>query len=264
MGPVILLVGLAVAGVFFALLERWRPAVEGQRRSGVGTDVAYWFVTPLLIKPVTRLAIVVALVCAAAAAGAPLTREGLSTFLAPRGPVQTLPSWAQILLFLLLADLLGYLAHRLLHSRYLWPVHAIHHSSTDVDWLSAVRMHPLNDVVTRVIQATPLVLFGFDASFLVGYVPALIFVSLLQHANVSWDFGPLRYLVVSPAFHRWHHAEAALGRERNFSGLFPVWDLLFGTLHLPSKPGPDRFGVSDADIPDRFFGQLLYPLRRRS
>ena len=73
-------------------------------------------------------------------------------------------------------------------------------------------------------------------------------------------FGPLRFVVASPAFHRWHHALDDDGIGRNFAAIFPFIDLAFGTFHLPeSEPG--RFGAPGADVPDDFAGQLAWPLR---
>ncbi len=40
--------------------------------------------------------------------------------------------------------------------------------------------------------------------------------SCLVHANLNWTFGPLRHVLVSPVFHRWHHDEKTY--DRNFAG----------------------------------------------
>jgi sterol desaturase/sphingolipid hydroxylase (fatty acid hydroxylase superfamily) len=83
------------------------------------------------------------------------------------------------------------------------------------------------------------------------------------HANVRWDFGPLRYVIATPAFHRWHHSTEADALNKNFSGLFPVTDWLFGTLYMPKGVQPTRFGVNDLAVPKGFFGQLAFPLQRK-
>ena len=263
MTPLDIALGLLACGVLFAVLERLSPAVPGQPRSRRGwrTDVCWWFVTPLVTKPLTSLALVVGLIGAALLAGVPLETSSLQSFFAPRAPVAEWPAWLQLVSFLLLADLLGYLAHRLLHARTLWPVHAVHHSSRDVDWLSSVRAHPLNDLFSRTVQALPLVLFGFDPSLLVAWVPLLVFYGVFVHANLAWDFGPLRWVIVTPAFHRWHHAEST-NEGCNFAGMFPVWDLLFGTFHLPVGEMPPAYGIRGDDTPGSLRGQLAYPFRR--
>ena len=63
---------------------------------------------------------------------------------------------------LLIGDFIGYWTHRLFHGRVLWRFHAVHHRSTQVDWLSAVRLHPVNDAGAKVAQSLPLLFMGFD------------------------------------------------------------------------------------------------------
>ena len=94
------------------------------------------------------------------------------------------------------------------------------------------------------------------------YVPFLGLYGILLHANVTWTFGPLRYVIASPAFHRWHHTSEEAGLDKNFAGLLPIWDLLFRTFYLPGQV-PRVFGVRDA-IPDGFVGQMTWPFRRDS
>lgn len=68
------------------------------------------------------------------------------------GAVQQQPMWLLVIEVLLVGGLIRYATHRLLHGRRLWKFHAVHHSSTQVDWLSSVRMDPVNDALTRVAQ----------------------------------------------------------------------------------------------------------------
>ena len=261
------LVGLVILAVVFGILERFAPAIAGQprMRAGVWVDVGWWFVTPLVTKWISRIAIVLVLVAAAALAGVPITRPSLEAFLAPRPALAQLPWLVQLAAFLLLADLLAYGTHRFLHaSKRLWPIHAVHHSSTQVDWLSSVRVHPLNDVVTRLAQAVPIVLVGFDPTLVAAYVPIFLFYGILVHANLPWTFGPLRHVLASPCFHRWHHAAEEDGLNRNFAGMFPFIDLAFGTFHMPPGRQPEHFGIPDGDVPTTLWGQVAHPFRRRA
>ena len=260
-----LVVGLVVLAIVFGILERLVPAVPGQPRwrRDSATDVAYWFFTPLVTKTLTALAIGLALVAVAALHGVTLERTHLEEFLRPRGIVASQPGWLQAIELLLLADLIAYWMHRLLHRPLLWPFHAVHHSSTQVDWLSAVRVHPVNDALVRVAQGVPIVLLGFDPRALAAVVPILLFYGIFVHANLSWSFGPLRFAIASPAFHRWHHAAEQDGLQRNFAGLFPIFDVVFGTFHMPRGHEPRVFGIPDGDVPLGIWRQLWYPLARR-
>ena len=256
--------GLLILSAAFWLLERWRPSISNQRRERIQTrtDVAYWFFTPLVTRFVTRVSLAVVFALLAVSQG--LTFEQLRSVATTRQTwASSLPAWVQIPLILLLADLLAYWSHRLFHGRWLWPFHAVHHSSRSVDWLSSVRLHPVNDAVSRIVQVLPLYWMGFNGAVLAAFVPFLTLYALLLHANVSWTYGPLRYVVASPAFHRWHHTSEEEGLDKNFSGLFPFIDLAFGTFYVPAGRQPQRFGVRHDDVPDGLLGQLAYPFRSR-
>jgi len=268
-GPTLgsLVFGFVALTIVFWPLERLRPAIPEQPRwrRGTLTDLGYWFFTPLVTRVVTRAALIVAVVALAAAAGVPLRKPEVQAFLVGNGSaVQRQPLWLQVVEVLVLGDLIGYWTHRLFHGRELWPFHAVHHSSTDVDWLSSVRLHPVNDVVSRLLQAIPLLLLGFPPGLMAGYLPFLTFYALLIHANVSWDFGPLRHVVASPAFHRWHHTSQAEGLDKNFAGLFPWIDRLYGTYYMPEGRQARRFGILGGDVPDGLLAQLAYPFRSRA
>ena len=84
-----------------------------------------------------------------------------------------------------------------------------------------------------------------------------------MHANVPWTFGPLRYAIASPAFHRWHHATEEEGLSRNFAGLFPFFDLVFGTFHMPRGAARGASAFRTATSPRGIWRQLRYPLERR-
>jgi sterol desaturase/sphingolipid hydroxylase (fatty acid hydroxylase superfamily) len=269
MGPTVggVVAGLLLAAAVLGPLERLRPALKGQRvlRRGFRTDLGYWFFTPLVTRALTRAAVVAAVVLLALRAGVPLDREHLRAFAEGSGrAIQAQPLWLQALEVLLLGDLVGYGMHRLFHRGRLWRFHAIHHSSRDVDWLSSVRLHPVNDVLTKLAQVVPFVLLGFAPAVLAGYAPFLTFHALLLHANLPWTFGPLRYVVSSPAFHRWHHTTEAEGLDKNFAGLFPFIDVVFGTFHMPQGRRPERFGILDDDVPPGLLRQLAYPFRAPS
>ncbi len=260
-----LLIGFAILAAVLWPLERLWPALAGQPlwRRGSLTDLTYWFFTPLVTRAITRAAVIASVLALALAAGVPLDREHVQAFVAHPGPVVGgQPPWLQAIEILLLGDLIGYWSHRLFHGRTLWPFHAVHHSSTQVDWLSAVRLHPVNDVLSRLIQVVPILLSGFSPALVAGYVPFLTFHAILLHANVPWTFGPLRYVISSPAFHRWHHTTEAEGQDKNFAGLFPLVDLLFGTFYMPPGRQPRDFGVTGDPVPDGLWAQLCYPFHR--
>ncbi len=261
------LLGLSIAFLILTLLfwavEFVWPSIRAQRkfRRGFGVDVIYWFFTPLVTKAIGQFAVLLALVPLFLLLGWNLEKE---TVAAGFGPLIELPVWLQAVLIVVVGDFIGYWSHRWFHSRPLWKYHAVHHSSKELDWLSAVRLHPVNEAGSRVLQAIPFVLLGFSPAAIAAYVPFLTFYAILIHANVSWDFGPLRYVLATPIFHRWHHTKEDEAIDTNFAGLLPVWDILFGTFYMPAGKIPTEFGVHDDSVPENFLGQLAYPFRKGS
>jgi sterol desaturase/sphingolipid hydroxylase (fatty acid hydroxylase superfamily) len=258
-------VALLTACAVFAVLEgRW-PALRGRsfwHRRGQLTDVAYWFLGPFVVQPLVKGAAIAAVVPIALALGAPLRGDALKAWVDGRRTfVSAQPVWLQAVEIILLADFVGYWTHRLFHGHRLWRFHAVHHAARELDWLSAVRVHPVNEALNRVAHVVPLFLLGFRGDVLAGVTPFFTLYALTLHANLPWTYGPLRYVLASPTFHRWHHSSEERGLDKNFAALFPVWDLIFGTFHMPAGEQPAAFGVRDP-VPETLPGQLAWPFRR--
>lgn len=255
------LIGLGVlAGLFWVLQRRW-PAMRQPplRTRALVTDLAYWIVTPQVTRSVTKIVVLlVAAVWAVMVTGGAEPGELVTAF-SSRSPIGAQPIWLQAVEVMLLAEFLGYWLHRAFHMGGWWRFHAIHHSPTRLSWLSALRLHPVNDLLGGLLRVMPLFLLGFRLDVLAGYLPGTAIYGLLLHANVRWDFGWLRHVIATPAFHRWHHAADAEGRDKNFAGLLPVFDLIFGTFYMPGR-APQRCGVDDP-VPEGVLGQMLYPWR---
>ncbi len=263
---VMLLAVFLALGLIFGLLERRWPSVRGQRvfRRGYKTDVGRWLWTPLVNQTVAFAAVVIAVVIMARFAGVPIDREHLRAWASRDTFLSVQPGWLQAIEALLWFDLVGYWSHRAFHEvEALWRYHAVHHSSTEVDWLSSVRVHPVNEIGQRVAQAVPLVLVGYNAGVLAAYIPLMTFYAIMLHANVDWDFGRLRYVFASQIYHRWHHTSEQEGLDRNYAGMFPWLDALFGTMYLPRDRRPMVFGVTGEALPDNLLKQLAYPFRRK-
>lgn len=256
---VIVMVVLALG--FGALERRWPSVRRSHRRRGLLTDLLYAATAPVVSQVTSIVAFVVVVIGLALVVGAPLGIDGFLALADRQTWFSEQALGLQIVLVLATGDLVGYWVHRAFHRGAMWRFHAVHHSAKDLDWLASVRVHPVNDVVQRALQAIPLLVLGFDPRVVGVYVPVIALYALLLHANVRWTFGPLRYLIASPAFHRWHHTSEEVGLDKNFAGLFPIWDLVFGTYYLPRDRAPREFGVRD-DIPDGFLGQMIWPFRR--
>ena len=263
------LIGLLVLAAIFFVIERivgrGRNRAQPVFRSGWLTDVVYWFTTILFTKPFVRLMLILPLSVLILANVTSLDVVKLGTY-AGYGPLSRQPIWLQAIQIYLLVDFTAYWTHRLFHRGRWWPFHAVHHSSEDLDWLGSLRVHPVNDLVNKIAQVTPVLLLGYNPLVTLSTAPVLTFYAIFLHANVNWDFGPLRSVIATPVFHRWHHSKDRAAWDKNFAGLFPLWDLLFGTYYMPKDRYPENFGICEP-MPKSYLGQLWEPfawLLRRS
>jgi sterol desaturase/sphingolipid hydroxylase (fatty acid hydroxylase superfamily) len=176
-----------------------------------------------------------------------------------------LPLVMQVPALLLVADFTQYWVHRGLHaSRWLWPFHAIHHSIEQMDWLAGSRLHLVDVIVTRGLTYVPIFVLGFSERALMVYVFIVAVQATFIHANVKWALKPLQRIVVTPAFHHWHHSAEPQSIDKNFAVHTPAWDLLFGTYYLPGR-WPEAYGLAhQRDVPARWTSQFVYPLRKPS
>lgn len=163
------------------------------------------------------------------------------------------------LVALITYDLANYTMHRWSHAnRWLWPMHAVHHSDTDLHFLSANRAHILEWVV--IIPAAALVAYFCGLS-----VTDVALLGILRevhqyyvHSKLDWSHGSLRYVIASPRFHRWHHVDREEAHNKNFALFFPFIDLAFGTYHVPGPAKDLPTGFSDN--PGENAGKLIaYP-----
>jgi sterol desaturase/sphingolipid hydroxylase (fatty acid hydroxylase superfamily) len=156
-----------------------------------------------------------------------------------------------------MGDFFSYWRHRLEHTRLLWPAHAIHHSDTDLTWLTINRFHPINRVVTCTVDIALLALLGFPGWALVLNEIVRHYYGEFIHADLPWTYGPLGRVFVSPVMHRWHHARDVVGAGSNFATVFSVFDQAFRTYHVPGLCTVP-LGVTD-DIAPGLMGQLRFP-----
>jgi sterol desaturase/sphingolipid hydroxylase (fatty acid hydroxylase superfamily) len=168
----------------------------------------------------------------------------------------------QLLLCILVADLAQYWTHRAYHEvPFLWRFHAVHHSVKTMDWLAGSRQHMLELIFTRVCVLAPLYILGFSEGVMNAYIIVVGFQAVFNHANVHLPWGPLKYLVVTPDFHHWHHASDDEAIDKNYAAHYAFLDYLFGTAVKSTKKFPEKYGVVGDYMPDGFVRQQLFPFR---
>jgi sterol desaturase/sphingolipid hydroxylase (fatty acid hydroxylase superfamily) len=253
-------VTIALGSVFAVLSFFWacNPGRPWWRKRQLITDICYWIVIPLLARYL-RIGL---LVTGAALLFGITSAEGLVAFYDNgHGPLAQLPLALQAVAFLVGSDVMNYWIHRAFHGPAMWRYHAVHHSSEDLDWLSAARFHPVNIFLGSVATDVVLLLAGISPNVLVFLGPFTIAHSAFVHANLNWTLGPFRYVLAGPVFHRWHHTSTQEGGERNYASTFPILDILFGTFYMPEKKLPAAYGVADRSFPPSFAEQMMYPFR---
>ena len=253
-------VTIAFGVVFAALSFVWacNPGRPWWRKRELATDICYWIFIPL----VARYLRIGLLVIGAALLFGITSAEGLIAFYDNgHGPLAQLPLALQALLFLAGADVMNYWIHRAFHGSPMWKYHAVHHSSEDLDWVSAARFHPVNIFLGSVATDVVLLLAGISPNVMVFLGPFTIAHSAFVHANLKWTLGPFRYVLAGPVFHRWHHTAAEEGGEKNFASTFPILDVLFGTFYMPENKLPAAYGIADRSFPPSFGQQMIYPFR---
>jgi len=139
-------------------------------------------------------------------------------------------TWWSFILVLLLYDFCFYWAHRMLHVvNIFWGAHVVHHSSEEYNLSVALRQSWFESVLAFFIFL-PIPLLGFDP---LVFLPAAGLDSLYQfwiHTQTVNKM-PAWYEKIfnTPSHHRVHHARNPKYIDRNYAGIFIVWDKLFGS-----------------------------------
>jgi sterol desaturase/sphingolipid hydroxylase (fatty acid hydroxylase superfamily) len=181
-----------------------------------------------------------------------------------RAEVGTWPIWLRAFAAFVVADLGFYWGHRWAHEiPLLWRFHAVHHDPRHVYFLVSARAHPIDNAFIRMCGLIPIYILGLGAPQSVqGTMIATLLMLLVTfwgffiHANVRWRFGPLEWLIATPAFHLWHHTLSG-PHDRNFASMLPCWDWLFGTSYLPNEL-PNDYGINDP-LPPSVLAQMVHP-----
>jgi sterol desaturase/sphingolipid hydroxylase (fatty acid hydroxylase superfamily) len=130
-------------------------------------------------------------------------------------------------------DLSNWVFHHLEHRvRLLWRLHAVHHSDPDYDFSTALRFHPLEALLTVVVESLVIVLMGAPAIAVLCYKVVQVFMAAFAHGNLKLAAQAdrqLRKVLVTPDLHRIHHSASPRETNSNYGGITPWWDRVFGT-----------------------------------
>ncbi len=228
-------------------LEKWRPVEPQPDHVARRVDVMYTALNRLGLIPLAMFLLLL-----------PLT-EGIDGWLRMHDVIppkleDVLPSLyssplLSFILYLVVLDFAGYWVHRWQHRfNVWWALHSLHHSQRQMNFWSDDRNHLLDNLIVDAVFALVALMIGVPPAQFVTLVVASRVAQSVSHANLRISYGRIgEYLLVSPRFHRMHHA-IGLGHEGgkfgcNFAVLFPVWDIIFRTANF--SPVFPETGVRD-------------------
>lgn len=162
-----------------------------------------------------------------------------------------------------LGDFVGYWRHRIEHTSLFWPAHTVHHSDTEMSWITVFRFHPINKLTTVVIDYSFLLILGLPVYAIVANFAVRHYYGAFIHADLPWSYGPFRYVFVSPVMHRWHHSTNPDAFNTNFASIFSFFDYVFGTYRVPRTFG-GTLGIAGQTSVIKLISQLTYPLKPSS
>lgn len=146
-----------------------------------------------------------------------------------------------------LVDFTYYWVHRLSHkSSFFWSMHSVHHSSREFNFSTALRLSWIYPYINWLFYF-PLVIFGVPLEFILISHVANLWFQFFIHTQIIDKLGILDHLFNTPSNHRVHHSSEGKYIDKNFGGVFMIWDKLFGT-HTPETERVQKYGITGEQI----------------
>jgi sterol desaturase/sphingolipid hydroxylase (fatty acid hydroxylase superfamily) len=152
--------------------------------------------------------------------------------------------WAWVICFML-DDLAYYWFHRFAHRvRWMWASHVNHHSSQHYNLSTALRQTWTGTIALGFIFRLPLVLVGFHPVMIFFCGGLNLIYQFWFHTEAIRRFPRwIEAVMNTPSHHRVHHATNPRYLDRNYAGVFIVWDRLFGTFEPETDDEPIHYGI---------------------
>lgn len=168
--------------------------------------------------------------------------------------------WVGVVLCLLVTDFIWYWYHRLGHEvRFLWAVHSLHHQSENYNISVGFRISIFQYIV-RTCFWIALPVLGFSADVIVLVLVGHALYQLLLHTQVVPKLGFIEKILVTPSTHRVHHGVNDRYLDKNYGGMFVIWDQLFGTYEPETEEV--KYGITDQTGNMTIMGAHMYGFRQ--
>lgn len=154
------------------------------------------------------------------------------------------PALLEFGLAVMLLDLGMYVQHLMFHQLPgLWQCHRVHHSDLDMDVSTALRIHPLEILISLGFKVLWVLVLGAPLWAVIAYELILSLSPLLYHANIHlpqrwerfWGF-----LIMTPRLHQVHHSSVRSEANSNYGVMTTLWDRLFGTFVSEASQDPEE------------------------
>ena len=221
---------IALVGIGFLVLTavEWIWDLSTRQRGWVEslTNAAIAVIGELVERSAFGLIIIIGLIVV----------EPLAVLDIPMTPV----TW---LLAILAADLTYYWEHRIEHRvRFFWAYHSVHHSSPEFNLTTAFRLAWIEGAIVWIFFV-PMVVVGFDPIQTLIAVLVVVTYQTWIHTRKIGKLGVLDRILNTASTHRVHHGMNARYLDKNFGGIFIMWDRLFGTYEAEEEPV--MFGITE-------------------
>ncbi len=239
------------------LIERLMPAKRNQKILSVGfAQDTIWFILDICFQATIILAL--------STYWKAIYRESFD-FLTIKA-IEEFPFWLRMTIGILVADFAGYLHHYWRHKIWwMWPFHAIHHSQKELNLFTDVRYHIFEYAVTAITNVFFISMFTMNPYAVVYYSLFHKWWTKLCHANIKHNFGPIKYILITPQSHRIHHSAEIRHRDMNFGILLSIWDYLFRTQYRKYDEYPDT-GIDDHTFPleqnNKWWNLIWMPIKQ--
>ncbi len=161
-------------------------------------------------------------------------------------PLMDASHWFTWVLAAVVYDLCYYWLHRMGHERtILWAAHVAHHQSEDYNLTTALRQTSTGFLLGWIFYI-PMYLLGIPAEVVVTVGAINLIYQFWVHTEHVPKLGWFEWVFVTPSNHRVHHAQNDIYLDRNYGGMFILWDRLFGTFQEELDSEPPVYGIRGA------------------
>lgn len=173
--------------------------------------------------------------------------------------IELSPLW--LILAFVLQDFLYYWFHRASHQcNWLWAAHVVHHSSTNMNFSTAMRQSLFYPIVGMWIFWLPLIILGYTPELVLAVVALNLAFQFFVHTELGPEFKILGKVFNTPTHHCLHHASNPQYIDKNYAGVLIVWDKIFGTFVSSDGEAPN-YGVTERQYKVSFYDVVFTPWR---